>query len=178
IVRIPNKMLKEFKQTMVFLIHQKLFNNFKYMGHQSFHASCSESLFFRVFQGHIHYSKANIYKCIFRGQNAYQTLAQVFNSNEWDQKFYKQNQQIYIVIQEEFYSSNKSNIYTIEESEIDIDSLLQLVAKRPQKQYHKPKFTYSEILVKWYCKRKIEEDKTVCVAGFIYMHFLLNKKEF
>ncbi|CAG8810729.1 4441_t:CDS:1, partial [Racocetra fulgida] len=34
IVQIPNKILKEFKQTMVFLIHQKLSNNFKHMGHQ------------------------------------------------------------------------------------------------------------------------------------------------
>ncbi|CAG8689035.1 19368_t:CDS:1 [Gigaspora margarita] len=109
---------------MVFLIYQKLFNNFKHMGHQSFHAPCSESLFFEVFQDHIYYFKTNIYKCIFRGQNAYQTLAQVFDSNEWDQKFYKQNQQTYIVIQEKFHLSNKSNAHTIEESEMDIDPLL------------------------------------------------------
>ncbi|CAG8852767.1 3205_t:CDS:1, partial [Gigaspora margarita] len=147
IVRIPNKVLKKFKQTMVFLIYQKLSNNFKYMGHQSFYASCSKSLFFGVFQGHIHYSKANVYKCIFREQNAYQTLAQVFDSNEWDRKFYKQNQQTYIVIRKEFYSSNKSNAHTIEKSKMDIDPFLQLVAKRPQKQYRKPKFTYGEILV-------------------------------
>ncbi|CAG8738210.1 28993_t:CDS:1, partial [Gigaspora margarita] len=112
-----------------------------------FHALCSESLFFGVFQGHIHYSKVNVYKCIFRGQNIYQTLAQVFDSNKWGRKFYKQNQQIYIVIREEFHSSNKSNAHTIEESEIDIDLLLQLATKRPQKQYRKPKFTYGEILV-------------------------------
>ncbi|CAG8764267.1 17668_t:CDS:1 [Cetraspora pellucida] len=82
IVRIPKKVLKEFKQTLVFLIHQKLSNNFNHMGHQSFHVLCSKSLFFEIFRGHIHYSKANVYKCIFRGQNMYQTLAQVFDSNE------------------------------------------------------------------------------------------------
>ncbi|CAG8843531.1 6525_t:CDS:1, partial [Gigaspora margarita] len=59
----------------------------------------------------------------------------------------------------EFYLSNKSNAHTIEESEMDINLLLQLVAKRPQKQYRKPKFTYSEILVDGIVK-KIKEDKT------------------
>ncbi|CAG8505577.1 16258_t:CDS:2 [Cetraspora pellucida] len=123
IVRIPKKVLKEFKQTLVFLIHQKLSNNFNHMGHQSFHVLCSKSLFFEIFRGHIHYSKAN------------------------GRKFYKQNQQTYIVIREEFQSLNKSNTLMVEKSEMDIDLLLQLVVKKSQKQHRKPKFTYSEVLV-------------------------------
>ncbi|CAG8819569.1 43570_t:CDS:2, partial [Gigaspora margarita] len=37
IVQIPKKSAKEFKQSLVFLIHQKLSNNFNHMGHQRFH---------------------------------------------------------------------------------------------------------------------------------------------
>ncbi|CAG8674847.1 45277_t:CDS:2 [Gigaspora margarita] len=127
IVQIPKKVLKEFKQSLVFLIHQKLSNNFNHMEHQ------------------------------------------IFDSNEWGRKFYKQNQQTYVVIQE-------FNASAVEESEIDVDSLLQLVAKKPQKQYHKPKFTYSEVLVEWRYKKKIEENGTICMTGFIYIYFFINQK--
>ncbi|CAG8773095.1 18204_t:CDS:2, partial [Gigaspora rosea] len=54
------------------------------------------------------------------------------------------------------------NAPVVEESEMDIDPLLQLVVKKPQKQYRKPKFTYGEVLVEWRYKKKIEEDGTIC----------------
>ncbi|CAG8839346.1 29635_t:CDS:1, partial [Gigaspora margarita] len=53
------------------------------------------------------------------------------------------------------------NASAVEESEMDVDPLLQLVTKKPQKQYHKPKFTYSEILVEWCYKKKIEKNRTI-----------------
>ncbi|CAG8444978.1 13974_t:CDS:2 [Cetraspora pellucida] len=102
IVRIPKKVLKEFKQTLVFLIHQKLSNNFNHMGRQSFHVPCSE------------------------------------------------------IIREEFQSPNKSNTLMVEESKMDIDLLLQLVVKKPQKQHRKPKFTYGEVLVEWHSKENFD----------------------
>jgi len=174
--RIPKTVLKEFKQTLVFLIHQKLSNNFNHMGRQSLHIPCTESLFFGLFKGHIHYFKTNIYKCIFRGSNAYQALAKIFDFNEWGRRFYKQNQQTYIVIQENFQLPNKSNISMMQESEVDIDPLLQLVTTKSQKKPRKSKFTYGEVLVEWRYKKKIEEDGTVCIAGFMYIHFYIKQK--
>ncbi|CAG8673786.1 19185_t:CDS:2 [Gigaspora rosea] len=94
--RIPKQVLKEFKQTLVFLIHKKLSNNFNHMGRQKF--------------------------------------------------------------------------------EKDIDPLLQLATKTSQKKYRKSKFTYGEVLVEWRRKKKIEEDGTVCIAGFIYIHFYIDQK--
>ena len=54
-------------------------------------------LFFYIFAGNIHYysrTKGN-YKCVFRGEKAYEVLSEILNSNQWGKKAYSQNQETY-----------------------------------------------------------------------------------
>ena len=70
---LPVNTVTEFKQILVSEIHKKLPLNFRSMGKKSISIPCPESLFFSIFAGNVHYySKTKkIYRCIFRGCDAY-----------------------------------------------------------------------------------------------------------
>src|SRR5688572_6459015 len=70
---LPVNATNEFKKTIVFMIKERLKLHFRSTGKQSITFPCSKSHFFAIFAGHIHYfnSKRQEYKCIFRGEAAY-----------------------------------------------------------------------------------------------------------
>src|SRR2546429_9224687 len=78
---LPVKATNEFKRTIVFMIKEQLKLHFCSTGRQSITFPCSKSQFFAIFAGHIHHMnlKKQEYKCIFRGETAYDTLAQLFD---------------------------------------------------------------------------------------------------
>jgi hypothetical protein len=78
---LPINTTKEFKKTIVFMIKERLKLHFRSTGKQNITFPCSKSQFFADFGGHIHYFnlKRQEYKCIFRGEAAYDTLAQLFD---------------------------------------------------------------------------------------------------
>jgi hypothetical protein len=75
---------------------------FCFIGRQSITFPCSKSLFFAVFGGYIHYFnlKKQEYKCIFRGEGAYDTLAQLFNDQFWGTKFFDHHQRTFVLTYE------------------------------------------------------------------------------
>ena len=89
----------EFKEILVMEIHKKLVLNFRSMGRKLVFVPYPKSIFFSIFSGHIHYysrTKRN-YRCIFQGDDAYQILSEILNSNQWEKKVYSQNQETYVV---------------------------------------------------------------------------------
>ncbi|CAG8560580.1 6235_t:CDS:2 [Gigaspora rosea] len=84
-------------------------------------------------------SDQNIIYCFLCGQH-FKTPGGLAWQNTIIKK-YNQSSKIVRIPKKEF------NAPAVEESKIDIDPLLQLVAKKPQKQYRKPKFTYGEVLI-------------------------------
>jgi len=80
--KLPEAFIKEFKKTLVFLIHRQLPCHFTKIGMKVVTVACTQSQFFATFTGYIHHysNKTRIYKCIFRGSNAWATLAQIFDN--------------------------------------------------------------------------------------------------
>src|ERR1044071_10400357 len=74
---LPINATKEFKKTIMFMIKERLKLHFQSTGKQNIMFPCSKSQFFAVFEGYIHYFnlKRQEYKCIFRREAAYNTLA-------------------------------------------------------------------------------------------------------
>src|SRR5205823_12113007 len=84
------------------MIKERLKLHFRFTGKQNITFPCSKSQFFAIFGGHIHYfnSKRQEYKCIFRGESAYDTLAQLFNDQFWGTKFFDNYQRTYVLTYE------------------------------------------------------------------------------
>jgi len=134
-------------------IHKKLPLNFRSMGKKSISIPCPESLFFSIFVGNIHYySKIRkIYRCIFRGFNAYQELSEVLNSDQWGKRFYSQNQQNYVVCLDPVPWNTSNNTDFQNQSENDIDPLEQLLQSSTKTikttKKRRPRFLRGEILI-------------------------------
>ena len=88
--KLSKAFIKDFKKSLVFLIHCQLSCHFMNIGMKVVTVSCTESQFFATFGGYIHHysNKSQIYKCIFQGPDASSKLAQIFNNKNWGTKFY------------------------------------------------------------------------------------------
>jgi len=144
------------------------------MGRKTVSIPCPESLFFSIFTGNIHYySKAKkIYRCIFRGHNAYQVIGEILDSNQWGKKVYSQNQQTYVVCLDPV-SWNSDSQNQLE----DVDPLEQLLRSSIEKhkiiQTRRPRFLRGEVLIEWK-KRKFKEVNGIKnMAGYIYFNFYI-----
>ncbi|RHZ79626.1 hypothetical protein Glove_143g88 [Diversispora epigaea] len=91
--------IDEFKQIIVAEIHRKLTLSFRSMGKKLVTIPYTESIFFSIFGGNIHYysNTKGFYRCFFKGSNSYEILSNIFNSEQWGKKIYSQNQVTYIV---------------------------------------------------------------------------------
>ncbi|PKK74671.1 hypothetical protein RhiirC2_774503 [Rhizophagus irregularis] len=144
--------ISEFKEILVVEIHKKLVLNFKSMGKKLVFIPYPESLFFSIFSGHIHYyskTRRN-YKCIFRGDGAYQILGEILNSDQWGKRVYSQNQETYVVCLE----SASWNLNLYDQLEEEIDPFEQLIIQQQSlikkyKRTRRPKFLCGEILIEW-----------------------------
>ena len=99
---LPIGATNEFKKTIVFMIKEWLKLHFCYTGKQSITFPCSKSQFFAIFGGHIHYFnlKRQEYKCVFRGEAAYNTLAQLLDDEFWGTKFFDHDQRTFVLTYE------------------------------------------------------------------------------
>ena len=132
----------EFKQILVVEIHKKLPLNFRSMGKKLVSIPCPESIFFSIFAGYIHYySKVKgIYRCIFRGNDAYQVLGKILNSDQWGKKVYLQNQQTYVVCLDPIPWNIPDSHNQLEEID-PLEQLIQSTIKKHNKR--RPRFLRS-----------------------------------
>ncbi|CAG8728943.1 uncharacterized protein OCT59_019563 [Rhizophagus irregularis] len=173
---LPVNTVVEFKQILVAEIHKKLPLNFRSMGKKLFSIPCPESIFFSIFAGNIHYySKARgIYRCIFRGHDAYQVLSKILNSDQWGKRIYSQRQQTYVVCLDPIPWNVPNNL---QDQSKEIDPLEQLLQSTTRKQHktirtRRPRFLRGEILIEW--KKKMSKvNGTVNMAGYIHFNFYI-----
>ncbi|PKY58939.1 hypothetical protein RhiirA4_481274 [Rhizophagus irregularis] len=61
--------------------------------------NCTEGQFFGIFRGYIHdyYPKTGNYNCIFKGVSSYHTLSSVLGDDNWDIKYFSQQQQTFVL---------------------------------------------------------------------------------
>jgi hypothetical protein len=172
--KLPVNTVTEFKQILVTEIHKRLSLNFRSMGKKSISIPCPESLFFSIFVGNIHYhSKTKkIYRCIFRGREAYQELSEVLNSDQWGKKTYSQNQQTYVVCLDPvpWNAPNTSFQNQLDDDMDPLEQLLQSSTKITKKR--RPRFLRGEILIEW--KNKISEiNGIINMAGYLHINFYI-----
>ncbi len=162
---LPEEFIKDFKKTLVFLIHRQLSKHFTKVGKKSLMVACTESQFFSAFHGYIHYysKKTRFYKCIFWGEDASAKLAQVFNDENWGTKFYHRNESTVVV-------TNLGDVDVEEENPLTLKR--KLMFKSPKKS----RYRRGEVIVEWKPKREKDVAGNECEGGFLYMHFWITKK--
>lgn len=171
---LPINTIAEFKQILIAEIHKRLPLNFRSMGKKLVTIPCPESLFFSVFAGNIHYfSKAKgIYRCIFRGCDAYKILAKILNSDQWGKKTYSQNQQTYVVCLDPAPLNHPN--FQRQSEEIDpLEQLLQSSIEKTKTKARRPRFLRGEILIEWKKKISKEVNGITNVAGYMFFNFYI-----
>ncbi|GBB87238.1 hypothetical protein RclHR1_13690004 [Rhizophagus clarus] len=111
---LPVNTVVEFKQILVAEIHKKLPLNFRAMGKKLF-------------------SIPWIYRCIFRGCNAYQDLSKILNSDQWGKRIYSQRQQTYVVCLDPIPWNVPNNLQNQSEEIDPLEQLLQSITKKQHK---------------------------------------------
>jgi hypothetical protein len=163
---LPVNTVAEIKRILVAEIHKQLPLSFRSMGKKLLSIPCPESIFFSIFSGYIHYySKVKgIYRCIFRGYDAYQVLGEILNSDQWGKRIYSQNQQTYVVCLDPVSDSQNQE---------EIDLLIQLIQSTIKKHNtRRPRFLRGEILIEWK-KKKSKVNGVVNTAGYIHFNFYI-----
>jgi hypothetical protein len=86
---LPSEAINEFKAQLIHIIQDKLKGHFSQLGKQTISLPYLESLFFKVFEGYIHYYnyQTGSYKCFFQGPDAYTQIANLFGNSNWDANF-------------------------------------------------------------------------------------------
>lgn len=156
---LPSEAINQFKADLVHVIGSKLKEHFKHSGKQTFSFPCLESLFFGVFEGHIHYFnyKNGSYKCFFQGQDAYEQLASLLNNQNWGRKFFDNNQQTFVLL----FDAQA-------EAKTNHDLFGQFLKYR--KKSSLPKLT-----VEWKIKSKTDVKNNQTSAGYIHLSFYIQQ---
>jgi len=165
VATLPNNVIAEFKETLVYMIQRKLSNNCMAVGSQCITLPCIESLFVGVFGKHIrcYAPTRRTYKCIFTGENAYDTLQHIFDDGNWGIRHYKQGQQTAVIL----VSSTQlplSDTGSFSEKQNNFDNQ---ICKRHRKK-KLPKF---ELEIKWERRQLQDAADHKCGAGFLILRF-------
>jgi len=158
---LPPEAINEFKAQLVHIIQGKLKGHFSQSGKQTISFPCLESLFFGLFEGHIHHYnyQTGSYKCFFQGPDAYTQIANLFDDSNWGRKFFDNNQQTFVVLfdAQAEADANKENIF---------DGTSK-IPKNRLKKFNLPKLT-----IEWkYKKGKEDAKKHKTSAGYINLKF-------
>ncbi len=159
---IPNSLINNFKESIIYLIHRHLGKNSKNNGLQTVSVACPKDLFKVIFKNYIHYytKKTGALKCVFRGPAGYQELACIFNYNNWGIKHHSQGQQTYI----QMTPCCKEN------------PLIKLRQKKAIKK--NSRYSHGDVVIEWKQKKDIDDKENICYGGFAYIHFFVARKLF
>ncbi|RIB15189.1 hypothetical protein C2G38_2193006 [Gigaspora rosea] len=126
----------------------KLKEHFKQSGKQTISFPCLKSLFFRVFEGYIHYFnfRNGSYKCFFHGPDAYLQLTNILNNSNWGRKFFDNDHQTFVILFNA-QAEKKANCNLFDKNRL-------------------PKLT-----VEWKMKIKRDTKNNQISAGYIYLSF-------
>lgn len=163
--KLSKAFINDFKKTLVFLIHCQLPCHFMKIGMKSVTVACTESQFFAIFSGYIHYysSKTKVYKCIFRGADTSSKLAQIFNNENWGTKFYGGDEVTLVLTNLEKEAE--------EENPLDKKRKLLIHSSRTRRRYKR-----GEVIVEWKPKYKKDIKGNKYEGGFLYIHFWITKR--
>ncbi|CAG8616885.1 23034_t:CDS:1 [Cetraspora pellucida] len=100
LISLPEEAINEFKETIVYLIQHQLSNHSSSIGSRCITIPCLESQFIGVFGNYIaQYAPIQqIYKCVFTGECAYETLQLIFGDSNWGIRHYMGNQQTAVIL--------------------------------------------------------------------------------
>ncbi|CAG8446797.1 13329_t:CDS:1 [Cetraspora pellucida] len=100
--------INEVKDTLVYLIQSCLKLHMKFARLQTISAPLTESAFVSIFQNNINrYSICQQrYECSFSSYDAYNTLANIFNQENWGRRIYEHGQSSEVVLVPESTASN------------------------------------------------------------------------
>ena len=158
---LPLEAITDFKAYLVHTIQNKLKGHFSGSGRQNISFPCLESLFFGVFEDHIHYYnyRSGSYKCFFQGPNAYSQVSNLFSNPNWGRKFFENNQQTFVVLfnARAEVEANQENVF---------DQNGKQIPKNQLKKSKLPKLT-----VEWKYKKGKDAKDNKTSAGYIYLSF-------
>ena len=155
----------EFKKTIVFMIKEQLKLHFRSTGKQSITFPCSKSQFFAVFRGHVHHFnlKRQVYKCVFHGETAYDTLAQLFDDKFWGTKFFDHDQRAFVLT----YESKEIDVFFSLEDPDPLDIQDNISQKKQKK--------LVQVVALWKAKQKSDAHNISYSSGFISLSFTINR---
>ena len=164
---LPKMLIKQLKETFVYCIHQHLPRSYQKRGKQTVSVPCTESMFFSVFGGNIHYysSRRRFYVCIFRESFGYDLLSVILENNQWGKKYYDQKQQTYVVL---------GNY----EETIEDNPLAMLIASTQTQKTKTKKYKKGEVIVEWRVKSDTDALGNQCSTGKVIFHFYISGGQF
>jgi hypothetical protein len=135
---------------LVFLIKKRLSLHFRKTGKQIIKVPCSESQFVGVFGPWIQrYSPCKRkYTCLFKGENACETLSIILQDVEWGGRWYDLEQKAYVVL----YISSSQEVGSNNDN----------------------KNKLPEMLVEWYNETIVDAHQHTVSTGFIRMKFCVD----
>ena len=164
--------------------------HFCFIGKQSITFPYSKSLFFAIFGGYIHYFnlKKQEYKCIFRGEAAYDTLAQLFNDQFWGTKFFDHHQRTFVLIYERSLNPLKEPNPLKESDPLEepdpldetdplerSDFLQNSTIESQNKKIFNKRKKLVQVVVSWKIKQKNDAHNISCSSGFINLNFTISR---
>jgi len=178
---LPPMAISEIKAEIVYEIKSKLKQHARHTGSYRVKVNCTESEIFWIFNGHIHQynPKLGSYKCIFRGEEAYNVLSQIFNDVNWGIKYFGYSQKTFVLTcappQDKNdpdplgnNSDNEMEIDPLQELNIDANSNLRKKKKTLQKPI--------QVTVEWKKKTTSDAQNIANSIGYILISFIVSRE--
>ncbi|CAG8643734.1 1945_t:CDS:1, partial [Diversispora eburnea] len=138
---LPERAIEETRQALVYHIKEKLKQNSRHVGNVNIIFSCTKSQFFGVFKRFIHnyYPKTEIYKCIFKGADAYSTLVYILKDKNWGIKYFPQYQKTLVLFHQPSNPNDLDPLQELNESDplLELDPLQDKILINTKKRMHK-----------------------------------------
>jgi len=177
---LPPEAIAEIKMAIVYEIKNKLKQHAKHTGFCRVKVNCTESEFFWIFNGNIHQynPKSGSYKCIFRGEGAYDVLSQIFDDTNWGIKYFGYSQRTFVLshmppqdINDPDPLQHSSNI----DIETEIDPLQELNSTTDLNKRKKQKPI--QVTVEWKKKTVSDAQNIVNFIGYVLISFIVSREK-
>lgn len=174
---LPPEATAEKKKEIVYEIKNKLRQHAKHTGSFRVRVNCTESEFFWIFNGNIHQynPKTGSYKCIFRGEGAYDDLSQIFNDTNWGVKYFGYSQRTFVLthmapqdVDDPDPLQHSNNIETEMDPLQEFNLATYLNKKMKQKQI--------QVTVEWKKKTVSDARNIVNSIGHVLISFIVSRE--
>jgi hypothetical protein len=173
---LPPEAIAEAKMTIVYEIKNKLKQHAKHTGSCRVKVNCTESEFFWIFSGNIHQynPKSGRYKCIFRGEEAYDVLSQIFNDTNWGVKYFGYSQRTFVLTHMPHQDINDLDPLSNVDIEIEKDPLQEPNSTIDLKKKRRSKPI--QVTIEWRKKTVLDAQNIVNFIGYVLIFFIVSWK--